>query len=80
MKITIDTSDIIKRGASSGGVAGILGRKLKEKADRKAIESKAKSPFAPLVRQQKLDAMVRNTKNKLKGAKSDYEMKRTKQL
>ena len=95
MKITIDTSEIMKKAVKGAGVgAGVgavmkgamLGKKIREKADRRAIESKAKSPFAPLVRQQKVEAGIRKLKgtlssrDKLRGSGtiSDYEMKKLK--
>ena len=67
MKITIDTSEMegkLKKGIETfskhGGVGmrtgKLIGKMIKEKADRKAIESKAKSPFEPLVRQQRVEA------------------------
>jgi len=70
MKITIDTDNIMKKAVKGAGVGAVmkgamLGKKIREKADRRAIESKAKSPFAPLVRQQRIDSI----KNKLKATK-----------
>ncbi len=78
MKITIDTDNIMEKaekgvkkygkyaigGAVSAG--GLLGKKIKEKADKKAIENKAKSPFEPLVRQQKVDAGKKKLKELVK--------------
>lgn len=71
MKITIDTSDIGQGiGRSLGGGLGIgaklISKQLKEKTDKKAIEKKAKSPFEPLVRQQRTDALVNAVKKATK--------------
>lgn len=76
MKITIDTNEIggkIKQGIKKYGkyagagaatkTASLLGKKMKEKADRKAIENKAKSPFEPLVRQQKVEAGLKKLRS-----------------